>query len=116
MPPCSLNEPWSAGCQSRVAATSSKRGSAASSLRRPAISSPPATPSAPPGVKSFWKSMIRSASAMASIIRRAMASTDRLRDLLLTPEEAAGMENVGGQKDAAVLVPLYLHGGDLHAD
>jgi 8-oxo-dGTP pyrophosphatase MutT (NUDIX family) len=40
---------------------------------------------------------------------------ERLRDLLLTPEEAADMDSVGGQDDAAVLVPLYLKDGDLHA-
>jgi 8-oxo-dGTP pyrophosphatase MutT (NUDIX family) len=44
-----------------------------------------------------------------------MATTDRLRELLLTPEEAAEMDSMGGQKDAAVLVPLYVDGGDLHA-
>ncbi|HEX8375155.1 MAG TPA: CoA pyrophosphatase, partial [Geminicoccaceae bacterium] len=33
----------------------------------------------------------------------------------LTAEEAAAMDSIGGQNDAAVLVPLYLHGGDLHA-
>src|SRR4051794_25585672 len=40
---------------------------------------------------------------------------DRLRELLLTPEEAAEMESSGGQNAAAVLVPLYVQGGDLHA-
>jgi 8-oxo-dGTP pyrophosphatase MutT (NUDIX family) len=40
---------------------------------------------------------------------------DRLRELLLTPEEAAEMDSSGGQNDAAVLVPLYLKDGDLHA-
>ena len=44
-----------------------------------------------------------------------MATADRLRELLLTPEEAAEMDSMGGQNDAAVLVPLYLDGGDLHA-
>jgi 8-oxo-dGTP pyrophosphatase MutT (NUDIX family) len=39
---------------------------------------------------------------------------DRLRELLLTPEEAAAMD-AHGQTDAAVLVPLYLDSGDLHA-
>src|SRR3954465_8446464 len=43
------------------------------------------------------------------------ADPDRLRELLLTPEEAAEMDSSGGQTDAAVLVPLYAHGGDLHA-
>ncbi|MEA2391114.1 MAG: hypothetical protein QOK31_1223, partial [Solirubrobacteraceae bacterium] len=44
-----------------------------------------------------------------------MPSADRLRELLPTPEEAAEMESHGGQNDAAVLVPLYVQGGDLHA-
>jgi 8-oxo-dGTP pyrophosphatase MutT (NUDIX family) len=44
-----------------------------------------------------------------------MPTADRLRELLLTQEEASEMDNVGGQNDAAVLVPLYVHGGDLHA-
>src|SRR3954467_938431 len=39
---------------------------------------------------------------------------DRIRELLLTPEEAAAMD-APGQKDAAVLVPLYLDDGALHA-
>src|SRR5918912_3120100 len=43
------------------------------------------------------------------------ATADRLRELLLTPQEAAEMDSMGGQKDAAVLVPLYLDEGDLHA-
>jgi 8-oxo-dGTP pyrophosphatase MutT (NUDIX family) len=40
---------------------------------------------------------------------------DRLRELLLTPEEAASMDSHGGQTEAAVLVPLYVKDGDLHA-
>src|SRR3981189_2669538 len=44
-----------------------------------------------------------------------MPSPDRLRELLLTPEEAAEMDSVGGQNDAAVLVPLDVKDGDLHA-
>jgi 8-oxo-dGTP pyrophosphatase MutT (NUDIX family) len=43
-----------------------------------------------------------------------MTDPDRLRELLLTPEEAAAMD-APGTKDAAVLVPLYLDSGDLHA-
>jgi 8-oxo-dGTP pyrophosphatase MutT (NUDIX family) len=43
-----------------------------------------------------------------------MTTVDRLRELLLTPEEAAAMD-AHGQTDAAVLVPLYLDSGDLHA-
>jgi 8-oxo-dGTP pyrophosphatase MutT (NUDIX family) len=42
-------------------------------------------------------------------------TAERLRELLLTPEEAARMESMGGQTDAAVLVPLYVDGGELHA-
>jgi 8-oxo-dGTP pyrophosphatase MutT (NUDIX family) len=38
-----------------------------------------------------------------------------LRELLPTAEEAAAMESSGGSTDAAVLVPLYLDSGDLHA-
>jgi 8-oxo-dGTP pyrophosphatase MutT (NUDIX family) len=45
-----------------------------------------------------------------------MAPTpDRLRELLLTPEEALRMDSHGGQNDAAVLVPMYVKDGDLHA-
>jgi 8-oxo-dGTP pyrophosphatase MutT (NUDIX family) len=39
---------------------------------------------------------------------------DRVRELLLTPQEAAELD-APGQKDAAVLVPLYVDGGELHA-
>ena len=39
---------------------------------------------------------------------------ERLGELLLTPEEAARMD-AHGTTDAAVLVPLYVDGGDLHA-
>src|SRR6266545_3152922 len=59
------NEPWSRGCQSRVATTSSKRsssGSTASTMR-----SPSSTASAPPGQKSFWKSMMSRASTPARL-------------------------------------------------
>src|SRR5918911_3337652 len=41
-------------------------------------------------------------------------TVDRLRELLLTPQQAAAMD-APGTKDAAVLVPLYLEGGGLHA-
>ena len=37
-----------------------------------------------------------------------------LREVLLTPQEAAALD-VHGRIDAAVLVPLYLKDGDLHA-
>jgi 8-oxo-dGTP pyrophosphatase MutT (NUDIX family) len=40
---------------------------------------------------------------------------ERLRELLLTPDEAREMDSAGGQNDAAVLIPLYTDGGDLHA-
>jgi 8-oxo-dGTP pyrophosphatase MutT (NUDIX family) len=43
-----------------------------------------------------------------------VTSADQLRQLLLTPDEAAAMD-APGRIDAAVLVPLYLDGGDLHA-
>ena len=39
---------------------------------------------------------------------------DELRRLLLSPEEAAALD-VHGRIDAAVLVPLYLDDGELHA-
>jgi 8-oxo-dGTP pyrophosphatase MutT (NUDIX family) len=41
-------------------------------------------------------------------------TVDRLRELLLTPEAAAELD-AHGQTDAAVLVPLYLDRGSLHA-
>src|SRR5437762_5084197 len=43
-----------------------------------------------------------------------MATPEQLREALLTPEEAAEM-NAPGRTDAAVLVPLYLDAGALHA-
>jgi 8-oxo-dGTP pyrophosphatase MutT (NUDIX family) len=43
-----------------------------------------------------------------------VTSPDRLRELLMTPEEAATLD-APGTKDAAVLVPLYLDGGELVA-
>jgi 8-oxo-dGTP pyrophosphatase MutT (NUDIX family) len=52
---------------------------------------------------------------MPSIIGAVPTTPDRLRELLLTPEEAAEMDAMGGHHAAAVLVPLYVHGGDLHA-
>jgi 8-oxo-dGTP pyrophosphatase MutT (NUDIX family) len=39
---------------------------------------------------------------------------DRLRELLLTPEEAAELD-APGSTDAAVLIPIYETAGDLHA-
>src|SRR4051795_10036039 len=57
--------------------------------------------------------MIRSASA---IVRDDKPVTpEELRAVLLSPEEAAAMDAVGGRVDAAVLVPLYLDSGALHA-
>jgi 8-oxo-dGTP pyrophosphatase MutT (NUDIX family) len=44
-----------------------------------------------------------------------VATPAQLRELLLAPEEAAGMDSSGGTTDAAVLIPLYLDEGDLHA-
>ena len=43
-----------------------------------------------------------------------MASFDRLRELLLTPEAAAEMD-APGSIDAAVLIPLFEREGELHA-
>jgi len=40
---------------------------------------------------------------------------EELRELLLAPEDAAAMDTSGGTTDAAVLIPLYLDEGDLHA-
>jgi 8-oxo-dGTP pyrophosphatase MutT (NUDIX family) len=40
---------------------------------------------------------------------------DELRAVLLSPDEAAAMDAVGGRIDAAVLIPLYLDSGELHA-
>jgi 8-oxo-dGTP pyrophosphatase MutT (NUDIX family) len=48
------------------------------------------------------------------IIGRVTSPAD-LRELLLDPEEAAAMDSTGGSTDAAVLIPLYLDGGELHA-
>ncbi len=42
-----------------------------------------------------------------------MATTDRLRELLLTPEAAAGMD-APGSTDAAVLIPLFVREAELH--
>jgi 8-oxo-dGTP pyrophosphatase MutT (NUDIX family) len=58
--------------------------------------------------------MISSASAIVSD-HRSVASPEQLREVLLSPAEAAEMDAVGGRVDAAVLVPLYLDGGALHA-
>ena len=41
-------------------------------------------------------------------------TTDRLRELLLTPEEAAELD-APGNTDAAVLVPLFAQDGEVHA-
>ena len=43
-----------------------------------------------------------------------MSSVEQLRDVLLTPEQAATMD-APGTKDAAVLVPLYCEDGVWHA-
>ena len=43
-----------------------------------------------------------------------MASSDRLRALLPTPEEAAALD-APGSTDAAVLIPLFARDGELHA-
>ena len=44
-----------------------------------------------------------------------VATPEQLRELLLTPEQAAALDSPGGSTDAAVLVPLYLQGHDLVA-
>jgi 8-oxo-dGTP pyrophosphatase MutT (NUDIX family) len=44
-----------------------------------------------------------------------VATPEQLRELLLTPEQAAQLESPGGSTDAAVLVPLYLEGDELVA-
>jgi 8-oxo-dGTP pyrophosphatase MutT (NUDIX family) len=43
-----------------------------------------------------------------------VTTPDHLRELLLTPEEAAEMDALGGSTEAAVLIPLYLDEGELH--
>src|SRR3954467_4489248 len=58
--------------------------------------------------------MIRSASPKVSDHRK-VATPEQLRAVLLSPEEASQMDAVGGRVDAAVLVPLYLNAGSLHA-
>jgi 8-oxo-dGTP pyrophosphatase MutT (NUDIX family) len=51
---------------------------------------------------------------VSSASRSRTEVAQRLRAVLLDPEEAAALD-VHGRIDAAVLVPLYLDGGDLHA-
>jgi 8-oxo-dGTP pyrophosphatase MutT (NUDIX family) len=58
--------------------------------------------------------MIRSASPIVSD-HKSVATPEQLREVLLRPEEAAEMDAVGGRVDAAVLIPLYLDQGHLHA-
>jgi 8-oxo-dGTP pyrophosphatase MutT (NUDIX family) len=43
-----------------------------------------------------------------------VVTAESLRGVLLTPEQAAELD-APGSKDAAVLVPLYVEGGELHA-
>jgi 8-oxo-dGTP pyrophosphatase MutT (NUDIX family) len=43
-----------------------------------------------------------------------VTTPEQVRELLLSPEEAAKLD-APGTKDAAVLIPLYLDGGELHA-
>jgi 8-oxo-dGTP pyrophosphatase MutT (NUDIX family) len=45
---------------------------------------------------------------------RNVATPEQLREVLLTAEQAAALD-APGRVDAAVLVPLYLDGGNLHA-
>jgi 8-oxo-dGTP pyrophosphatase MutT (NUDIX family) len=59
--------------------------------------------------------MARSCSTSVSSASRSRTEVaQRLRAVLLDPEEAAALD-VHGRIDAAVLVPLYLRDGDLHA-
>ena len=51
---------------------------------------------------------------MSSASRSRTEVAQRLRAVLLDPEAAAGLD-VHGRIDAAVLVPLYVSGGELHA-
>jgi 8-oxo-dGTP pyrophosphatase MutT (NUDIX family) len=51
---------------------------------------------------------------VSSASRSRTEVAQRLRAVLLDPEEAAALD-VHGRIDAAVLVPLYLRDGDLHA-
>ena len=44
-----------------------------------------------------------------------VTTPEQLREVLLSPAEAREMDTIGGRIDAAVLVPLYLDRGDLHA-
>jgi 8-oxo-dGTP pyrophosphatase MutT (NUDIX family) len=48
------------------------------------------------------------------VIERTGAIEGELRQVLLTPEQAVALD-VRGATDAAVLVPLYVEGGELHA-
>src|SRR6478672_9380485 len=57
--------------------------------------------------------MIKSASPTVRDHRS--VTPEELRAALMSPEEAAAMDAVGGRVDAAVLVPLYLDSGALHA-
>src|SRR3979490_1880219 len=57
--------------------------------------------------------MMRSASPTVSDHRN-VATPDQLRQVLLTPEQAAALD-APGRVDAAVLVPLYLDSGRRHA-
>src|SRR5206468_3249240 len=110
-PPCAAKEPWSGGCQSRVATTRPKRPESTSSRTRSPIASPSGTASAPPGVKSFWKSTMISASAMPphsldavpvlpQALRRAVP--DRVRDDVRLRALAVG---------AGLIPPRTMHSG-----
>jgi 8-oxo-dGTP pyrophosphatase MutT (NUDIX family) len=60
-------------------------------------------------------SIRRQSSALSTFARiRRVAKPSDLRPLLLTPEEAAAMD-APGSKEAAVLVPLFMRDGELHA-
>ncbi len=115
-PPCGTNEPWSGECQSRVATT--RGASRASRLSTSITASPSATASAPPGQKSFWTSTTISASTSREyshvMLRSRESLSEDLKRVLLSPEAAVQLD-VHGRTDAAVLVPLYVTDGVLHA-
>jgi 8-oxo-dGTP pyrophosphatase MutT (NUDIX family) len=114
-PPLGANEPWSAGCQSRVATTNGML--CASRLIGSTTASPSATASAPPGQKSFWTSITSRASIppeySQAVASRTHSTARALRRVLLTVDEALTID-VRGRTDAAVLVPLYESGGEFH--
>ncbi len=80
--------------------------------------SPSGTASAPPGQKSFCTSTTISARMPPQYSQRMLSGDDHLHDklrrVLLAPDDALTLE-VRGATNAAVLVPLYVDDGRLHA-